>query len=192
MEQSKLTREQFANNWRRSAESQEAHVIETAWRRYQFVQDASYVTEPEHDDFNPAAFDNGFKSFLGDPTVRAAIADYNFDVLLANTIPWTATDLIVHKGQTVSTFAAGRVWRSRQLDLWLRPQFALWYKVGVNGTVFNSTGHSNTFKAESSGELYIANQFPGKQFLSHRKVQAQAWTLQDNLANLVAADLQHR
>jgi hypothetical protein len=38
----------------------------------------------------------------------------------------------------------------------------LWFKVGINGTVFNSTWHSNTFTATDAGQLYAANQFPGQ------------------------------
>ena len=76
--------------------------------------------------------------------------------------PWTATNLALQAGEEVSVLAVGRLWRSKPLDLWIGPQLGLWCRIGENGTVFNSTHETNTFKAEASGNLYLATQFPGQ------------------------------
>ena len=154
--------EHFADRWRQSGESSAAHAVDTAWRRYQQIQDASYRTEPETDDPTAAAFESDLGSFLSHLTIAGSVQEHRFTTLPANTIPWTATGLHLTEGQQISTFATGRVWRSRDLDLWLRPQFALWFKVGIQGAVFNSTGRTNTFRPGRAGELYLANQYPGQ------------------------------
>lgn len=155
-----LTREQFEERWRQLAESQEAHAIDTAWRRYQQVQDPSHVATPV--DASALQFQSYCEPLLTDANVKSAIEEHKFVTLSANSIPWTASGVCLKPGHTASTFATGRVWRSRLLDMWLRPQFALWFKIGVNGLVFNSTEDTNTFQAESRGELYLCNQFPGQ------------------------------
>ena len=157
-----LSRERFINKWAQLTESQESHAVDAAWKRYQYVQDQPYTTEPERDDPSTAEFQSSFQDFLESTTVNDATTEYRFITLPANRIPWTATGISLRRGQNVSTFASGRVWRSRDLDLWLRPQFAVWFRVGINGIVFNSTSHSNTFQSNGEGELYIANQFPGQ------------------------------
>ena len=157
-----LSQDQFIERWKKLGENQAPHAVDAAWRRYQQVQDPSYKTETETDDPSASEFRADLSVFLEDAIVSDAIAGHKFVTLHANTIPWTVTNLQLRPGQTVSTFATGRVWRSRELDLWLRPQFALWFKIGINGFVFNSTGHSNTFTATHDGELYVTNQFPGQ------------------------------
>ena len=153
---------EFGTQWKQLGENTEPHAVEAAWKRYQFVKNLSYTTESEEEELSASELQSGFESLIKDPAVEHAIAGRKSISLPANRIPWTATGLRMSPGDTVSTFAFGRVWRSRLLDLWLRPQFALWFKIGINGIVFNSTWHSNTFTAAEEGELYVANQFPGQ------------------------------
>ena len=155
-----LTYTEFVRQWKQLGES--PHAVEAAWRRYQLVQSPSHTTEPEAEDPSASDFTSSFESFLENAIVKDAIDEYKFVSLPAHHIPWTATGIQVKPNGTVSTFATGRVWRSRLLDLWLRPQFAVWFKIGINGAVFNSTWDSNTFTATGDGELYVANQFPGQ------------------------------
>ncbi|KAF2171421.1 hypothetical protein M409DRAFT_50863 [Zasmidium cellare ATCC 36951] len=130
-----LTKDEFFQTWLAAKESQEPHIIETARTRYQHTEAPNYTTVPESNDPDAKAFEAHFENFLQNPDVAS---------------------------QQVSTFASGRVWRSRVLDLFVPPQFALWFRVGVNGKVFNSTRDTNTFSVKSGekGELYLANQFP--------------------------------
>jgi hypothetical protein len=94
--------------------------------------------------------------------VRTSVQDTKYLVLNGRRPPWTATQLHIEAGQSVSIFATGRLWRSRPLDLWLGPQFGLWCRLGENGTVFNSTHATNTFTADRPANFYLATQFPGQ------------------------------
>lgn len=157
-----LTKDEFFQTWLAAKESQEPHIIETAWKRYQHTQAPDYTTVPESNDPDAKAFQDNFQNFLQNPDVASSIETSKFITRPANILPWTPTGLNLQPGQQVSTFASGRVWRSRVLDLFVPPQFALWFRVGVNGEVFNSTRDTNTFSVKSGekGELYLANQFP--------------------------------
>jgi hypothetical protein len=153
---------EFATKWTGLGENSETHAVEAAWKRYEFVTGPSYAAESDEEEPLASQLQSDFEVLIKDPAVECAIAEHKCISLLANRIPWTATGFCLNPGDTVSTLAFGRVWRSRLLDLWLRPQFALWFKIGINGVVFNSTWHSNTFTAAEQGELYVANQFPGQ------------------------------
>lgn len=156
-----LTKDEFFQTWLAAQESQEQHVVETAWERYQHTQASTYTTDPEASDPDAKTFESHFGPFLSSPEISSSIRTTKFLTHHANTLPWTATGLQLQPGQQVSTFATGRLWRSRALDLYIGPQFALWFRVGVNGEVFNSTRDSKTFTTEKGGELYLANQLPG-------------------------------
>ncbi len=130
--------------------------LTTAVRRYNCVR----AHREAHDDPDANRLKLAF-----DPLIRAAgdnIQTAEYMQLRGDKPPWTATNIRIEEGQEVSVFAAGRLWRSRARDLWLAPQFGLWCRLGENGVVFNSTHDTNTFKAETSAELYLATQFPGQ------------------------------
>lgn len=158
-----LTKDELFQTWLAAKESQEPHIIETAWQRYQQTLLPTHQSTPESSDPTAEALQAHFETFLSHPDVSPSIDNFKFVTRPANTLPWKATGINLHPGQQVSTFATGRVWRSRVLDLYIGPQFALWFRVGVNGEVFNSTRESNTFTVtnDKAEELYIANQFPG-------------------------------
>jgi len=130
--------------------------LTTAARRYNRVRDRREHREEPDAQRLKAAFDPLLHA-AGD-AIRSAECLY----LDARRPPWTATGIHVEAGQEVSVFATGRLWRSRARDLWLAPQFGLWCRLGENGTVFNSTRDTNTFRAETAAELYLATQFPGQ------------------------------
>ena len=130
--------------------------LATAVRRYNHVRGR----RENHEDPDAHRLTLAF-----DPLLRAAgdsIRAVECLYLDASRPPWTATGVRVEEGEEVSLFATGRLWRSRARDLWLAPQFGLWCRLGENGTVFNSTHDTNTFKAETAAELYLATQFPGQ------------------------------
>lgn len=95
-------------------------------------------------------------------SVQDDIESFKYIRLESKNIPWTTTNISVCSGQEVSVLATGRLWRSRIRDLWIAPQLGLWCRLGENGIVFNSTRNTNTFTAQSSGNLYLATQFPGQ------------------------------
>lgn len=161
-----LDRTEFEREWTASGKEDTSLVtVDTAWRRYGQVVQAfgessptqpCQYPDPSLDDLR-AAWEPIFR--MGNPWIQAS----NIVAVPGNRPPWTATGLHIAAGQEVSTFATGRVWRSKLLDLFLLPQFGLWFRCGVNGIVFNGTEHTNTFRATSENEeLYVATQFPGQ------------------------------
>lgn len=159
-----LSFEQFERQWQQSGELCTDTVLDVAWRRYQHVQADDHETKPESAEPSLEQLQAALKPILQHPEIAARVSRYKFFTLRAGTIPWTPTGIFVLEEQPVSIFATGRTWRSKLLDLYLPPQFNLWYRIGVNGSVFNSTHDTKTFNctADQAGEeLYVTNQFPG-------------------------------
>lgn len=155
--------EDFQRQWREAGELVTEPTLSVAWRRYQHVSQDKYKGLPEHTEPSLEQLKEAFRPLLGQAWLADLIMSHKYLTLPASTTPWTATGIHVLEDQAISVFATGRTWRSRMLDLYLPPQFNLWYKIGINGSVFNSTHATRTFKCINGepGELYIANQFPG-------------------------------
>ncbi len=80
----------------------------------------------------------------------------------ASQLPWLDTGIDLFEGDWVTTIAAGRAILSDALDVWVGPQLQLWMRIGESGVIFNGTRETYTFRAETSGRLYIGNGFPGQ------------------------------
>jgi hypothetical protein len=74
--------------------------------------------------------------------------------------PWVASGISVTEGAEYSTFAFGRVYANRFLDIYLQPAQQLWFKLGEQGEIFRGTRSSHSFRASRSGELLLGNYFP--------------------------------
>lgn len=148
-----------------SGESSNPTLLETAWRRYNHINSS----RPEYDD--PALQDIESTFLPGLEAVKSTSSIYRTFHPPGNKPPWKATGMTISQGQTVTVIATGRLWRSRILDLWLGPQFGLWYRLGENGYVFNSTDSSITFTAEKTAVLYLGTQFPGQYGDKNGRVQ---------------------
>jgi hypothetical protein len=74
--------------------------------------------------------------------------------------PWHDTGIALRAGDTVTTFAVGRVYLSRLLDVWVGPPFQLWFRAG--GDVFRGTRATNTFTAAADASLELASYVPGE------------------------------
>lgn len=151
-----LDKTAFEQQWREAGESQSEILVETAWRRYTQIN----ARRPEY--FDPTLYKLEYTFLPVLEAVKSTSSTYRTFHLPGNKPPWKATGLTIAQGQSVTVLATGRLWRSRQLDLWLGPQFGLWYRLGENGTVLNSTGDGITFTAERNAELYLGTQFPGQ------------------------------
>jgi hypothetical protein len=151
-----LDKAQFEQLWRQAGEDQTDHFVETAWRRYNQI----HRKQSHYDDSSIDQLKAAFEPLLD--KVRDNVQAVKYLSLDAKRPPWVATHLHLTAGQEVSVFATGRIWRSRVLDLWLGPQFGMWYRLGENGTVFNSTEATNTFKADYDGNFYLGTQYPGQ------------------------------
>lgn len=158
-----LSYDQFRKLWHESGEDASDKVVDVAWRRYQHVQSDDYETVPENDHPSLEQLKEYFELILDQPGISELCSKRRYLTLPVSNIPWTPTGIQVKAEQPVTIFATGRTWRSKLLDLYLPPQFNLWYRIGVNGPIFNSTHDTKTFNAVNSppGELFIANQFPG-------------------------------
>ena len=62
-----------------------------------------------------------------------SLAEHRFIELPATRPPWFDTGLQVAAGDTITWFAAGRVYLSRALDIWVPPSFQLWARAGAVG-----------------------------------------------------------
>lgn len=156
-----LSYDEFKRVWAESGENQSEIILETAWRRYQQVQADDYTARREKDDPTLEQMEAEFKPILQSGKL---LGQYKFFTLPANNVPWTPTGVYAQDDQAISVFATGRTWRSKLLDLYLPPKFNLWFRIGVNGSIFSSTHDTKTFMPmpEQVGqELFVANQFPG-------------------------------
>ena len=91
-----------------------------------------------------------------------SLAEHRFVELPATRPPWFDTGMQVTAGDTVTWFAAGRVYLSRALDIWVPPSFQLWARAGSSGTVLRGTRDTHSFQAGAAGPLQLASYFPGE------------------------------
>lgn len=76
--------------------------------------------------------------------------------------PWTQTGLRLDPGDRITTFARGRTYLSRALDLWVAPPFQLWLRIGA-GPVFRGTRASHSMVVTGAiGDLALASHWPGE------------------------------
>ncbi|TAM09533.1 MAG: DUF3047 domain-containing protein [Nevskiaceae bacterium] len=90
------------------------------------------------------------------------INDFQFIRLPANQPPWHDTGIALAPGATVTTFACGRTYLSRALDVYVDPHFQLWMRVGTDGILFRGTRATHSFMPEHAGNLHLASYFPGE------------------------------
>jgi len=114
----------------------------------------------------PAAVtDAEFRATLApwvDARPRGRLAAHAFHYLPADRPPWLDSGMDLEPGETITVLAAGRVYLSRPLDIWVGPSFQLWCRVGSKGPVFRGTRATNTFTTQDGGRLWLASYFPGE------------------------------
>jgi hypothetical protein len=111
-------------------------------------------------DLDDAEFRARFTALVG--PASSEIGGFDCWYLPASMPPWFDTGIDLEPGAQVTAFAAGRTYLSRELDMWLRPSFQLWYRVGELGEIFRGARCSHTFSAGAGGRLYLAGYFPGE------------------------------
>lgn len=79
----------------------------------------------------------------------------------ANRPPWLRTSISLEQGDEVTWLAAGRVWLSRGLDVWLGPGYALWARIDGRGPILSGTAATESFLAPHGGTLELGSSFPG-------------------------------
>jgi hypothetical protein len=75
--------------------------------------------------------------------------------------PWLDSGLDLAAGERVTAFTVGRTQLSGT-DIWIGPDFQLWYRIGPVGEIFRGTRDTHTFAADQPGRLYLASYFPGE------------------------------
>ena len=128
----------------------------TAALRRRLTRGPDYAAPPD-----VRAWRAGLEDWLR--TVPASVlAGHRFVDVPADRPPWTPSGFEVRRGQAITWFAAGRVYLSRALDVWVQPSFQLWARVGPGGTVFRGTRATHTCEATRDGEVQFASYFPGE------------------------------
>lgn len=94
------------------------------------------------------------------PSAAASLAGLKVLHLSADVGPWLDTGLPLVAGQPVTMLMSGQVHWSRAAKLGLSPQFAVWGRIGEQGTIFNGSRGTHGFVADSTGSLQL-KLFPG-------------------------------
>lgn len=90
----------------------------------------------------------------------SVIRDQHWLTLPATQPPWLDTGVVVTPETDVSYFAAGRVYASRALDIWVAPKNQIWARLGEKGSVISSSRDSNSFTSREPSNLFLGNCFP--------------------------------
>ena len=106
-------------------------------------------------------FRSRLSSLVGQLPVEI-LEEHRFFFLPATMPPWFDTGLDLRRGESITVFAAGRTYLSRELEIWLKPNFQLWYRIGEEGLIFRGARCSHTFVAGSDGRLFLAGYYPGE------------------------------
>lgn len=106
-------------------------------------------------------FQREFTRLLGgiDPGL---IAEHRFFDLAGTQPPWLDTGMECRPGDRFTVFVTGRIWMSREADIWLHPHLWLWYRLGRDGDVFRGKRCSHSFTADREGPLFLGGSFPGE------------------------------
>ena len=73
--------------------------------------------------------------------------------------PFRDSGLDLEPGEQVSTFAWGRTWLSKPLDVWVGPHVQVWARIG-DGPVCRGARVTNTFTADRRGRLKLGTCLP--------------------------------
>ncbi|WP_244613090.1 DUF3047 domain-containing protein [Methylosinus sp. Ce-a6] len=73
---------------------------------------------------------------------------------------WIETGILLEKGEEVSLLSEGVIWISREYDIQVRGNAALWHKID-DGKIAKSAGRTTTFRADRSGPLRLACRLAG-------------------------------
>ncbi|HEX2890916.1 DUF3047 domain-containing protein [Vineibacter terrae] len=81
--------------------------------------------------------------------------------LPAKDADWRETGIYLIKGQSVSLLSRGVLWISRDLDVGVQGNLALWYRVG-DGPIAKALGATTSFTADRDGPLRLINHLAGQ------------------------------
>ena len=125
------------------------------------MRDKTLAPRKPDGDMAEADFRAGFSELLAKAPAHM-LRTHTFFSVPANLPPWFDTGLDLDAGESVTVFAVGRTYLSRELNLWFYPDMQLWYRIGELGNVFRGTRYSHTFLVREAGRLFLGNYFPGE------------------------------
>jgi hypothetical protein len=76
--------------------------------------------------------------------------------LRGSELPWKDLGITLNKGQEVTFLLGGRVWLSREQDLWVEPGVALHVRTRGSRPMFNPMSNTGTMTATADGPLEMA------------------------------------
>lgn len=111
------------------------------------------------DQTDPQAMSSEFVDGLEDLIARAApseLEDYRTFNLSGPDLPWQDLGMEVQTGQAVTFLIDGRVWLSREHDLWVEPGVAFHVRTGGRKPMYNTMLNYGTMIAPHAGGLEVA------------------------------------
>lgn len=105
-------------------------------------------------------FETAIKTTLA-PLAGKSIAGLKVLYLSNDVGPWLDTGLDVKAGERITTIVQGRIVWSKALDITISPAFAVWARIGDQGSIFRGTRDTNTITASGDGKLYL-KALPGR------------------------------
>jgi hypothetical protein len=74
---------------------------------------------------------------------------------------WRATGIDLLEGQEVSLLSQGVLWITREANIGVKPNLALWYRIG-DGPIAKVAAATFSFRAERGGPLFLINHLAGQ------------------------------
>lgn len=119
-------------------------------------------------DFEPAPDLVAFETAMNEAIAAlppGIVSAHQWLTLPATEPPWRDTGIDLEPDSAITYFAAGRVYASRALDVWVSPKNQIWTRIGEKGEIFSSSRDSHTLVGDeqtSAGgqRLYFGNCFP--------------------------------
>jgi hypothetical protein len=80
--------------------------------------------------------------------------------LTGSELPWKDLGITLKKGEEVTFLLGGRVWLSREHDLWVEPGVAFHVRTRGTRPMFNPMTNTGTMTATADGPLEMARSLP--------------------------------
>ncbi len=100
-------------------------------------------------------FLDGLEGLLASADVPELVAYRRIDITGAD-LPWIESGLEATKGQQITFLLGGRMWLSREYDLWFEPGVVFHARSGAGQPIYNPMANTGTMTATADGPVQIA------------------------------------
>jgi len=97
----------------------------------------------------------GIKAIIANANSAELIAYRTFEIN-GSDLPWTDLGLIAEQGQQVTFLLSGRMWLSREYDLWFEPGLVFHARTRGTKPIYNPMNNSGTMIAAHGGIIEVA------------------------------------